>query len=129
MPRLLTLKLDGRAIAFALALQLSGRTYGLTRAFDPAYGRCSPGTEAKLLSLEAAAREGILLAEFLGAAGPHNERFTDRFDPIYQGIGLAQTLRGRAAVAALLAGIHMRRTMKRSSTARKLYYRVRPKRG
>jgi CelD/BcsL family acetyltransferase involved in cellulose biosynthesis len=130
VPRLLTLRLDGRAIAFALAMQLSGRTYGLTRAFDPAYARFSPGSEAKLLSLEAAAGEGIVRAEFLGAAGPHNERFTDRFEPIYQGIGLAQTLRGRAAVEALLGGIRVRRAIKRSSTARKLYYRVpRLKRG
>ena len=127
--RLLTLRLDGRAIAFALSLQLAGRTYGLNRAFDPAYGRFSPGSDAKLLSLEAAAGEGIVLAEFLGAAGPHNERFTDRFEPIYQGIGLPKTLRGRAAVAALLGGIRLRRTMKRSATARRVYRHVRRLKG
>jgi CelD/BcsL family acetyltransferase involved in cellulose biosynthesis len=124
VPRLLTLRLDGQAIAFTLALQLSGRAYGLTRAFDPAYARFSPGSEAKLLSLEAAAVEGMDRAEFLGAAAPHNLAFTDRFEPIYQGIGLARTRRGRAAAAALLAGIHVRRTVKRSGTARKLYHRV-----
>jgi len=125
VPRLLTLRLDGRAIAFALSLQLGERAYGLTRAFDPAYGRFSPGSEAKLLSLEAAAAEGIGMAEFLGAAGPHNERFTDRFDPLYQGIGLPRTLRGRVAVEALLGGIRLRRTLKRSATARKVYQHVR----
>ena len=129
VPRLLTLRLDGRAIAFALSLQLGERAYGLTRAFDPAYGRFSPGSEAKLLSLEAAAAEGIGMAEFLGAAGPHNERFTDRFDPVYQGIGLPRTGRGRVAVEALLGGIRLRRTLKRSATARKVYEHVRrPKR-
>lgn len=124
MARLVTIRLDGRAIAFALALQLSGRTYGLTKAYDPAYGRFSPGSEAKLLSLEAAAGEGIARVELLGAAADHKRAFTDRFEPIYQGIGLAQTLRGRAAVGALLGGIRVRRTIKRSRTAQRLYYRV-----
>lgn len=123
--RLVTLRLDGRAIAFALALQLSGRTYGLTKAFDPAYSRFSPGSEAKLLSLEAAAGEGIVRVEFLGAAASHERSLIDRFEPVYQGIGLAQTLRGRAAVEALVRGIRVRRAIKRSHTARKLYYRVR----
>jgi CelD/BcsL family acetyltransferase involved in cellulose biosynthesis len=125
VPRLTTISLDGRVVAFALALQLSGRTYGLTRAFDPEYARFSPGTEAKLRSLEAAAEEGVVRAEFLGAAGPHNRALTDRYEPIYEGIGLAQTLRGRAAAQALLGGIRVRRAVKRSETARKLYYRVR----
>jgi CelD/BcsL family acetyltransferase involved in cellulose biosynthesis len=129
VPRLLTLRLDGRAIAFALSLQLGERAYGLTRAFDPAYGRFSPGSEAKLLSLEAAAEEGIAVAEFLGAAGPHNQRFTDRFDPLYQGIGLPRTRRGRVAVEALLGGIRLRRSLKRSATAREVYQRVRRLKG
>jgi CelD/BcsL family acetyltransferase involved in cellulose biosynthesis len=124
MVRLVTIRLDGRAIAFALALQLSGRTYGLTKAFDPAYGRFSTGSEAKLLSLEAAAGEGVTRVELLGAAADHKRAFTDRFEPIYQGIGLAQTLRGRVAVGALLGGIRVRRMIKRSRTAQKLYYRV-----
>jgi CelD/BcsL family acetyltransferase involved in cellulose biosynthesis len=125
VPRLTTISLDGRVIAFALALQLSGRTYGLTRAFDPEYARFSPGTEAKLRSLEAAAEEGVVRAEFLGAAGPHNRALTDRYEPIYEGIGLAKTLRGRAAARALVGGIRVRRAVKRSETARKLYYRFR----
>ena len=125
VPRLTTLRLDGRVIAFALALQLCGRTYGLTRAFDPEYGRFSPGLEAKLRSLEAAADEGIVRAEFLGAAGSHNRALTDRYEPICEGIGLAQTLRGRAAAQTLLGGIRVRRAVKRSATARKLYYRFR----
>jgi len=125
VPRLVTIRLNGRPIAFALALQLSGRTYGLTKAFDPAYGRFSPGFEAKLLSLEAAANEGIAKAELLGAAAFHERSLTDRFDPIYQGIGVAETLRGRAAASALIGGIRARRALKRSKNARRLYYRVR----
>jgi CelD/BcsL family acetyltransferase involved in cellulose biosynthesis len=128
--RILTLRLDGRAIAFALYLQLARRAYGVTMAFDPAYARYGPGFEAKLLSLEAAADEGITRAELLGAAAEHKQRLTDRFEPIYQGIGLARTPQGRAAVELLVDGIRVRRRIKRSQTARKLYYqRPRLKRG
>jgi CelD/BcsL family acetyltransferase involved in cellulose biosynthesis len=124
VPRLLTIRHDGRAIAFALSLQLSGRAYGLTMAFDPAFAHFAPGAEAKLLSLETAAGEGITRAELLGTAAAHKQRLTDRFEPIYQGIGLARTLRGRAAVEALVGGIRVRRWIKRSKKAQRLYYRV-----
>ncbi len=125
VPRLVTIRLDGRAIAFALSLQLDSSAYGLTTAFDPEFARYSPGWEAILLRLETAAGEGISRFEFLGAAMPHKQRLTEHLDPIYQGIGLARTLRGRAAVEALVGGIRVRRAIKRSDTARKLYYRRR----
>jgi CelD/BcsL family acetyltransferase involved in cellulose biosynthesis len=128
VPRLVTLRLDGRPIAFALSMHLCGRAYGVTMAFDPDYARFAPGFEAKLQSLETAAQEGITRVELLGTAAAHKQRFTDRFDPIYQAVGLAQSLRGRAAVASLTGGIRVRRRLKRSPTARKLYYRV-PKLG
>lgn len=124
VPRLATIRLDGRAIAFALSLQLSGRSYGVTMAFDPTYARFSPGTDAKLLSLETAAGEGMTRAELLGVAAEHKQRLTDRLEPIYQGIGLPRTLRGRLAVEGLVGGIRVRRRLKRSKTAQKLYYRV-----
>jgi CelD/BcsL family acetyltransferase involved in cellulose biosynthesis len=122
--RILTLRVDGRAIAFALYLQLAQRAYGVTMAFDPAFARFGPGLEAKLLSLEAAAGEGMTRAELLGAAAEHKRRLTDRFEPIYQGIGLARSPQGRAAAELLAGGIRARRRIKRSQTARKLYYRV-----
>ena len=130
VPRLLTIRVDGRAIAFALYLQLSRRAYGVTMSFDPAYARFGPGWDAKLLSLETAAGEGMTRAELLGAAARHKERLTDRCEPIYQGIGLSSTLRGRVAVRSLVGGIAARRRLKRSEGARKLYGRVRrPVRG
>jgi CelD/BcsL family acetyltransferase involved in cellulose biosynthesis len=124
VPRMLSIRLDGRMIAFALSLQGWGRAYGLTMAFDPAFARFGPGSEALLRRLEAAAGEGITRFELLGAAGAHKQRFTDRFEPIYQGIGLARTLRGRAAAETLVGGIRVRRRIKRSERARKLYYRI-----
>jgi CelD/BcsL family acetyltransferase involved in cellulose biosynthesis len=125
VPRIVTIRLDDRPIAFALALQLSGRTYGVTMAFDPAYGRFGPGAEAKLLSLQTAAEEGVTRVELLGAAAAHKQRFTDWYEPIYQGIGLARTARGRAAAEVLVNGIAIRRRLKRSRTAQRLYARLR----
>jgi CelD/BcsL family acetyltransferase involved in cellulose biosynthesis len=124
VPRLTVVRSGGRAIAFALSLQLEGRTYGVTMGFDPAYSRFGPGMEAKLSSLEAAAAEGVWRVELLGAAAPHKRRLTDRFEPIYQGIGLARTLRGRAAVEALVGAIRVRRWLKGSPTARRVYDRM-----
>ena len=126
--RSVTIRLDGRAIAFSLYFQLAACTYGVTMAFDPAYGRYGLGSEAKLQSLEASWAEGIRRVELLGTDADHKRRFTDRFEPVFEGIGLAGTRRGRAAQEALLAGIQLRRTLKRSKTARKVYARLRPQR-
>jgi CelD/BcsL family acetyltransferase involved in cellulose biosynthesis len=124
VPRLVSVRLDGRTIAFALYLQLCRRVYGVTMAFDPAYARFSPGSEALFTALETAAGEGAGRVEFLGATAEHKRRFTDRFEPIYEAFGLARTVRGRAAVEALDAGIRFRRRIKRSDTAQRLYYRI-----
>ena len=120
----LTIRLDGRPIAFSLYLQLAGRSYGMNMAFDPAYGSYGPGSEAKLQAIEASWSEGIRRIELLGTAAEHKRRFTDRFEPVYEGIGLARTWRGRAAMGALLAGIRLRRALKRSKTARRIYNRA-----
>jgi CelD/BcsL family acetyltransferase involved in cellulose biosynthesis len=93
-------------------------------AYDPAYAAFGPGLEAKLTSLEAAAAEGITRVELLGADAPHKRRLTDRFEPVHQGIGLARTLRGRAASDALLGAIHTRRRLKQWPAAKRLYERV-----
>ena len=121
----LTIRLDGRPIAFSLYLQLAGRSYGMNMAFDPAYASYGPGSEAKLQAIEASWSEGVRRIELLGTAAEHKRRFTDRFEPVYEGIGLARTRRGRAATEALLAGIRFRRALKRSKTARRLYASVR----
>jgi CelD/BcsL family acetyltransferase involved in cellulose biosynthesis len=121
----LTIRLDGRPIAFSLYLQLAGRSYGMNMAFDPAYAPYGPGSEAKLQAIEASWSEGVRRIELLGTAAEHKRRFSDRFEPVYEGIGLARTRRGRAATEALLAGIRVRRAFKRSKTARKLYAHMR----
>jgi CelD/BcsL family acetyltransferase involved in cellulose biosynthesis len=122
--RALTIRLDGRPIAFSLYLQLAGRSYGMNMAFDPAYAAYGPGSEAKLQAIEASWSEGVRRIELLGTAAEHKRRFSDRFEPVYEGIGLARTRRGRAATEALLAGIRIRRALKRSKTARRIYNRA-----
>lgn len=124
VPRLTVIRSNGRAIAFALSLQLEGRSYGVTMAFDPAYRSFGPGMEAKLVSLEAAAAEGITRVELLGAAAAHKQRLTDRFEPIYQGIGLARTLRGRTAAEVLVGAIRIRRQIKRWPAAKRMHDRM-----
>ena len=124
VPRVLTLRLDGRPVAANVYLRLSRTLYGLVMAFDPAFAHYSPGSEALYSALEAAAGEGVTRAELLGAATGHKQRFTDRVEPIYQGIGLARTVRGRLGAEALVTGIRLRRRAKRSETARRFYAHV-----
>ena len=128
LPRLVMLRVDGQAVAFALYLLFERTAYGMTMGFDPAFAAFRPGTETFLCTLESAAAEGAQRIEMLGAAHAYKLTVADRFEPIHEGIGLASTLRGRAAVEALTRGIRVRRRLKRSETARKIYYRV-PKPG
>ena len=123
VPRLTVLRCGGRGIAFALSMQLSGATYGVSMAFDPAYATFGVGMEAKLSSLEAAAAEGVTRVELLGADAPHKRRLTDGFEPVYQGIGLARSRRGRVASEALVGAIHLRRRLKRWPAAKRVYER------
>jgi CelD/BcsL family acetyltransferase involved in cellulose biosynthesis len=128
LTRLVTLRLDRRAIAFAIYLLYERTAYGVTMGFDPEFAAYRPGTETLLCSLESAANEGAERVEFLGADAPYKRAFADRFEPIHEGIGLAPTLRGRAAVEALTRGIRIRRRLKRSRMARRIFYHV-PKLG
>jgi len=128
VPRLVTLRLDGRLVAFTLYLLYEGAAYGGTMGFDPAFAAYRPGHETLLCSLEEAANEGAQRVEFLGADAPYKRTFADRSEPVHEAIGLASTLRGRVAVESLTRGIRARRLLKRSQTARRIYYRV-PKLG
>ena len=120
--RIVTLKLDGRAIAFYYHLALAGRMYGYRVAFDPDFARFSPGLLALLDAFEWAAEEGLDRVEHLGG----NERFkmqlADRLEPLCQGIGLARTSRGKVYMAARLVSIQARRRLKRSQALRKFYF-------
>ena len=122
VPRIVTLKIDGRPVAFHYYLVLDGRMYVYRIAFDPSFGRLSPGVINTLDAIENAAAEGATRVEFLGGAERYKVELADRMEPLCQGLGLACTLRGRAAVAARVGGIRMRMQLKRSPTLRRFYF-------
>jgi CelD/BcsL family acetyltransferase involved in cellulose biosynthesis len=122
VPRIVLLSIDGRPVAFHYFLVLEGRIYVNRIAFDPAFGRFSPGVINTLDALEAAAAEGATRVEFLGGAERYKVELADRLEPLYQGFGLARSLKGRVAIASRLGVIRTRKVLKRSRALRHFYF-------
>ena len=121
VPRIVLLRLDGRAIAFHYYFALEGSMYVHRLGFDPAFARYSPGLVNTLDTIEAASAEGLTRVEFLGGAERYKLELADRFDPLCQGIGLARGPIARAAVETRLAYIRLRLHLKRHPGLRRLY--------
>jgi CelD/BcsL family acetyltransferase involved in cellulose biosynthesis len=121
VPRILLVRVGGRAIACNYFLLLGECMYFHELAFDPAFARVSPGQVATLDALAAAAGEGARRVEFLGGTERYKLELADRVEPLYEGIGLAHTRRGRAAATVRLAALGARRTLKRTPV-RRVYY-------
>lgn len=121
VPRIVLLRLDGRAIAFHYYFAFEGRMYVHRLAFDPALARLSPGLVNTLDTLEAAAEEGLTRVEFLGGAERYKTELADGFEPLSHGLGVARSARARAAVAARLGVIRLRLRLKRSPSLHRLY--------
>ena len=119
--RIVTLKLDGRPIAFHYFFVLCNRMYVHRLAFDPAFGRYSPGVVNTLDALDAAADEGLERVEYLGGDERYKLELSDGLAPMYQGLGLAGTLKGRAVVALRLATIQTRRRLRRAEMLHRVY--------
>jgi CelD/BcsL family acetyltransferase involved in cellulose biosynthesis len=122
IPRLAFLELDGRAIAFHAYFLFADRMYVHRLAFDPAYARFSPGLVNTLDALEAGIGEGATRVEFLGGAERYKRDLADRFEPLYAGLGIPGSLRGRVAIAADAAVIASRKRLKRSERLRRFYF-------
>ena len=122
VPRIVTLKIDGRPVAFHYYLVLEGRMYVHRIAFDPAFGRFSPGLINTLDAIEVAAAEGVTRVEFLGGAERYKLELADHLEPLYLGFGLAGSLLGKAAVAGRVGGIRVRKRLKRSPAVRRFYF-------
>jgi CelD/BcsL family acetyltransferase involved in cellulose biosynthesis len=120
--RIVTLRLDGRAIAFHYYFALAGRMYVHRLAFDPALARYSPGIVNTLDTIEAAAAEGLRRVEFLGGDERYKVELADRFEPLCHGFGAASGTRGRAYAAAQVGSIRLRMRLKRSPRLRRLYF-------
>jgi CelD/BcsL family acetyltransferase involved in cellulose biosynthesis len=121
VPRIVVVRLDGRPIACNCCLLLEGRLVFHELAFDPEFGRWSPGWICTMESIEAAAGAGATRVEFLGGTERFKLDLADRLEPLHQGIGLAATWRGQAGVAARIAAVHLRRRAKRT-VLRRIYY-------
>jgi CelD/BcsL family acetyltransferase involved in cellulose biosynthesis len=122
VPRIVTLKLDGRAIAFHYFFAFEGCMYVHRLAFDPALARYSPGLVNTLDTIQIAAEEGLTRVEFLGGAERYKRELADRFEPLYQALGLPSGLRGHALLEAELGMIRLRLRLKRSQRLRRFYF-------
>jgi CelD/BcsL family acetyltransferase involved in cellulose biosynthesis len=123
VPRIVTLKVDGRPIAFHYFFALERRMYVHRIAFDPdpAFARCSPGWLNTLDTIEAASVEGATRVEFLGGAERYKLELSDHLEPLYEGFGLPGSLRGAAAAKARMGAIDLRMRLKRSKALHHFY--------
>ncbi len=119
--RVLALSLDGRAIAYNCVIVVGNRLYSHRLGFDPEYAQWSPGLLCTLELCERAGAEGIDRIEFLGGGEDYKLQLSDRLEPLFEGFGFAQTLRGRGAVAARLGTVQARKRLKRLRWAHRIY--------
>jgi CelD/BcsL family acetyltransferase involved in cellulose biosynthesis len=75
--RLAFLRLDGRAIAFQLDLELRSRYYSLKIGYDPEFERFSPGKLLAYTMVSRAAATGLHVYELLGTDEPWKDRWTE----------------------------------------------------
>jgi CelD/BcsL family acetyltransferase involved in cellulose biosynthesis len=120
--RIVSLTLDGQTIAFAWYFLLERRAYLHRMAFDPEYGRYSPGLVNALDAFELAADEGAHRLEFLGGAERYKVELADRFEPLFLGLGLPGSAVGRCVVAARTRALRLRERGKHSGLVRGIYY-------
>jgi CelD/BcsL family acetyltransferase involved in cellulose biosynthesis len=124
VPVIVLVLLDGRPIAHYYYLRLGERAVAGDMAFDPAYAAFSPGWIATIHTLEVAARDGAAVFEFLGGTEEYKLLFADGDAPLSEAVGCARTLRGRVYQEGMVAALRLRRRLKESARARRLYRRL-----
>jgi CelD/BcsL family acetyltransferase involved in cellulose biosynthesis len=125
VPRIVVLRLDGRPIAFTAFFLLAGTMVLHRLAFDPRFGRWSPGLLATHDALAVAAAEGARRAELLGGSEVYKRTLAERADPLHVGLGLARGARGRAELTCRRAALTARRELARRPRLRRAWYAVR----
>jgi CelD/BcsL family acetyltransferase involved in cellulose biosynthesis len=75
--RLTFLRLDGRAIASQLDLELRSRYYSLKIGYDPEFERFSPGKLLAYTMISRAVARGLHVYELLGTDEPWKDRWTE----------------------------------------------------
>jgi CelD/BcsL family acetyltransferase involved in cellulose biosynthesis len=127
VPRIVTLRLDGRAIAFHYSFVLGTCMYAHKLAFEPAIARHSPGVVNLLDTLAYASDEGIQRFEFLGGGERYKLELADRLEPLYVGLGLTNgSTLGKAAAYGQEGSIRLRLRAKNSPVARRAHERLTP---
>jgi CelD/BcsL family acetyltransferase involved in cellulose biosynthesis len=124
--RIVLLRLDGAAIAFQFWLNLGERGFVYRIGFDPnpRFYAASPGQVNTFDAMAAATHDGVRTVEWLGAADEFKLAWSDRFDPVHDGFGLASSAKGRLALHADLGLLQLRRRLKRSSRLRGSYLKA-----
>lgn len=121
-PRIVTLRLDGRAIAFHYYFAMFDRMYVHRLGFDPAYARYSPGLVNTLDTIALAAAEGAKRVEFLGGGERYKLELADRVEPMYRVVGLPLGARGALLARMAIAGTRTKLRLKHSPTVNRAYY-------
>jgi CelD/BcsL family acetyltransferase involved in cellulose biosynthesis len=119
--RILTLRIDGRPIAFHYWFVLGTTMYVHRLAFDPELARYSPGQVTLLQAIADASSEGARRVEFLGGNERYKLELADGFEPLHQIIGLPSGLLARFAIRAHLFMIMARIRLKRNKLLHRLY--------
>lgn len=119
--RILTLKVDGKAIAFNFYFTFCKRMFGYRHSFDPAYARYSPGLLSLFEAIDRSTREGITTIELLRGEDSYKLRLADRVEQLYEGVGLTGGPLGAIASRARVGALVARARMKRSERLRRLY--------
>ncbi len=122
-PRIVTLRLDGRAIAFHYYFAMFDRMYVHRLGFDPAYARYSPGLVNTLDAIRAAAGEGARRVEFLGGGERYKLDLADGVEPMHRVIGQTRGLRGQIWARSATAMLRARLRLKRVPAINRAYYR------
>jgi CelD/BcsL family acetyltransferase involved in cellulose biosynthesis len=118
---MLTVRIDGRPAAFMNWFVIGSCIYLYRNGYDEAVGRFGPGLITLRRAMAAASERGARRMEYLGGAERYKRELADRFDPMYQGYGLARGPVGHAYVARARMSIALRRRLKQSDTLHRLY--------
>jgi CelD/BcsL family acetyltransferase involved in cellulose biosynthesis len=103
VPRITTLSIDGRPIAFLYALLVRDAMFVFRLAFDPAFGKFSPGLITNLAAIEDAARDATAVVDFLPGEERYKLELANDIQHVYMAFGLPRGVRGRAGMS-LAAG-------------------------
>jgi CelD/BcsL family acetyltransferase involved in cellulose biosynthesis len=122
IPRIVSLRVGGRPIAYYYYLQLGDRVCGADMSYDTEFGPYSPGWLTVVQMLEVAVGEGAREIEFLGSNEPYKLTFADELAPLHEALIRPRGLRAHIYVDGRLAALALRARLKRSDAVRHAYY-------